>query len=200
MTVLTWVSILAVLVTLYCIVKIIPLAKKEKSSYLILLSLALTAYLGSNITYVVDENLINPLRWFNFTALVCSISSLFGLIRSSKPVFARFPGYLIYLPFLTLLFFPLVVHQTVITNLLVGTFQAGCIIVALMMYGINQYKNQKSIPQIVGVSLFLISFSIFWFAPLNSELKTVSSELLLIAGLLSLIAGIKNKFKNNLNE
>jgi len=195
MSILSWVSVLSLLAILYSLFLLIPISKRNRSAYLILLSLAIVLYGGSSLTYLIRPNSSVVIRWFNFTSLVFIISSLFAMIRDSKPIFARFPSYLIYLPFVTLLFFPLVVDQTVITNLLLGTFQAGSILVAVMMYSINHIKNGKNLIQLIGVGLFFGALIIFWFTPLNLENKTLISELLVLTGLLILSVGIRKKYQ-----
>ena len=148
MDVLSWVSIFTIITILIGLASTLKITFSIKSAYLVLLTLALVSYLGSNIIYVIDTGLSTSIKWLNLITLCFLLSSQFGLIRDSQPVFARFPIYLIYLPFILLFFFPLIVSQNVLTNLLIGTLQGGCITVALLMYGIHQFREGHYIWQL----------------------------------------------------
>jgi uncharacterized membrane protein len=119
------------------------------------------------------------------------------LIRESKPVFARFPLVLSFLPFSILLFVPLILEQTVIFNLLLGTFQAGCIVVSLMIFILNQINNQLYKWQIVGSITSLLSFSIFWFTPEFLIDKVIITELLLTFSIYFIVYGVQKPIKKD---
>lgn len=169
--------------------------KREKSAHLILLNVAMVFYIANNIVYLVDPGLVDVIKWLNLITLSSLLSSLFGLIRDSKPIFARFPGFLIYLPFITLFFFPLIVDKNILTDLLFGTFQGGCIVVALMIYGIHQLKSGSHIWMLLGAVTFMLAFISYWFLSLESETSLVLANLLVIAGLIQVSYGIKQSQK-----
>jgi len=194
MSLLSWVSILGLIIIFYSLSVLIPIILRTRSSFIMLMALSLVAYLGSNLTYLISPDFLTVIRWFNFSSLVLLVSSLFSLIRESKPIFARFPSYLIYLPFITLLFFPLIADQNVITNLLLGTFQVGCVIVGIFMFGISQIKNKDSLLQLVGAFIFLSAISLFWFTPVLPDNKVVITEMLIIAGILITSIGLRKKY------
>jgi len=195
MSLLSWVSILLLITLLYSLIIVVTTAKKANSVSLWLLSIAIISYSGSNITFLIKGGSDILIRWFNFSSLVCLVSFLFAMIRESKPIFARFPSYLIYLPFITLLFFPLIVHQSVIVNLLLGTFEIGCATVSIMMYGINHIKNKDSSEHLMAAFVFLTAILFYWFTPLNVDTKTLITELLIVPGIILITKGIKKKSK-----
>tara|TARA_R110002124_G_scaffold48026_1_gene142145 strand:+ start:19798 stop:20406 length:609 start_codon:yes stop_codon:yes gene_type:complete len=199
MDVLSWVSIFTIITILIGLASTLKITFSIKSAYLVLLTLALVSYLGSNIIYVIDTGLSTSIKWLNLITLCFLLSSQFGLIRDSQPVFARFPIYLIYLPFILLFFFPLIVSQNVLTNLLIGTLQGGCITVALLMYGIHQFREGHYIWQLSSSILFLISFIIFWFADFVERIEIISAEILIAFGIILLTTGIYTSNKNKLN-
>ncbi len=187
----SWLSLLNVLVLLFSLYHLITVITIKKSSFLILLSSALLTYLISNVVYLIDDSLIIAIRFLNTASLVCILSALFNLIRKSKPIFARFPAILGYLPFVILLFIPLVLDQSVIYNLILGTFQGGALLVSILIFSINQ-KNQKNyLLLIIGTFVCLISFTFFWMIPLTDDKITVITELLLITGVLIISLGTK---------
>jgi len=195
----SWLSLLNVLVLLFSLYHLITVITIKKSSFLILLSSALLTYLISNVVYLIDDSLIIAIRFLNTASLVCILSALFNLIRESKPIFARFPAILGYLPFVILLFIPLVLDQSVIYNLILGTFQGGALLVSILIFSINQ-KNQKNyFLLIIGTFVCLISFTFFWMIPLTDDKITVITELLLITGVLIISLGTKQSQISNLN-
>lgn len=195
----SWLSLLNVLVLLFSLFQLVTVIIVKKSSFLILLSSALLTYLISNVIYLIDDALVIAIRFLNAASLVCILSALFNLIRKSKPIFARFPTILGYLPFVILLFIPLILDQSVIYNLILGTFQGGALIVSILIFSINQ-KNEKNYSLlIIGTLVCLIAFIFFWMIPLTDIQSTVVTELLLIAGVLLISLGTKKSQLNNPN-
>ena len=195
----SWLSLLNVLVLLFSMYQLVTVIIVKKSSFLILLSFALLTYLISNVIYLIDDALIIAIRFLNAASLVCILSALFNLIRESKPIFARFPAILGYLPFVILLFIPLVLNQSIIYNLILGTFQGGALIVSILIFSINQ-KNEKNYSLlIIGTLVCLIAFIFFWMIPLADIQSTVATELLLIAGVLLISLGTKQSQINDPN-
>ncbi|MBO6621072.1 MAG: hypothetical protein JJ892_03425 [Balneola sp.] len=197
MDILSWVSILNIIVLLFSIYQVGTIFSEKRLAYLSLICLALVSYLISNIIFLVDQDLILIIRFVNLSSLVCVLSALFSLIRESKPVFARFPSILSYIPFLILLFLPLILGQTVIYNLLTATFQAGSILVALMIFVLNKLNKKDSGWHISGLILLLFAFVFYWFNTLLTPIQeVVITELVLLSGIVLLTTGIrKSHFK-----
>lgn len=195
----SWLSLLNVLVLLFSLYQLATVIAVKRSSFLILLSSALLTYLISNIIYLIDDALIVAIRFLNTASLVCILSALFNLIRESKPIFARFPTILGYLPFVILLFIPLVLDQSVIYNLILGTFQGGALIVSILIFSINQKNQNNYLLLIIGTIVCLIAFILFWMVPLTELQITVVTELLLITGVLLISLGTKQSQINNPN-
>lgn len=191
MDILSWLSTLNILVLVFSIYQISTILTNKRTVYTVLISLALIFYLTANIVFLIDRDLKFVIRFINLTSLICVLSALFSLIRESKPIFARFPTVLSYLPFVTLLFIPLILDQTVIYNLLAATFQGGSILVALMIFGLNHLNNKRYKLHISGSALLLIAFVLFWFNPLAPLQEIVISELLIISGILFVTTGTK---------
>ncbi len=197
MDILSWLSILNILVLLFSLYQVSTILSERRSAYIILICMALVSYLISNIVFLGDNTLSSTIRFVNLTALVCILSALFSLIRESKPIFARFPPILSYLPFVTLLFIPLVLENTVIYNLLLGTFQGGSIFVATMIFILNKMNKKESRWQISGCVLLIISFVVYWFSSLTLVQELIITEVLLLIGIIFVIIGTKksqNKF------
>jgi hypothetical protein len=201
MNVLDWISLLTVLSIFVGLVSTFRITTSTKSAYLILLTLSLLAYLVSKLTYIIEPG-SEIIKWSNLLTLCFILSALFGLIRRSKPVFARFPIYLIYLPFIIPFFYPLIIDQNVLTNLLLGTLEAGCIIVSLMIYGIHQIRSGDSIWELIGSISFSISFIIFWFIEVESLTESIFTEILIVIGILFVTTGIhkRNKLLSNVTS
>lgn len=195
----SWLSLLNILVLLFSLYKIITVITIKRSSFLMLLSSALLTYMVSNIIYLVDDSLIVAIRFLNTASLVCILSALFNLVRESKPVFARFPAILGYLPFIILLFVPLVLEKSVIYKLLLGTFQGGALIVSILIFSINQKNQNNYLLMIIGTLVCIISFIFFWMIPLTEKQIIVVTELLLITGVFLISLGAKQSQINTSN-
>lgn len=197
MDILSWVSILNIIVLLFSIYQVGTIFSEKRSAYISLICLALVSYLISNIIFLVDRDLILIIRFVNLSSLVCVLSALFNLIRESKPVFARFPPILSYIPFLILLFIPLILGQTVIYNLLTATFQAGSILVALMIFVLNKLSKKDYGWHISGLILLLVAFVFYWFNSLTAIQEVVITELVLLSGIVFLTTAIKKSQFNS---
>ena len=195
MTILSWISIFSIIAAFAGLALMSKPTKRDKSAYLILLNIAVVFYLASNIIYLINPDLVDVIKWLKLITLSSLLSSLFGLIHDSKPIFARFPAFLIYLPFITLFFYPLITDKNILTDLLFGTFQGGCIVVALMIYGIHQIKLGTHIWMLLGAITFMVAFISNWFLPLESETSLILSKVLVIAGIIQISYGIKQTHK-----
>lgn len=195
MEVLQWNSILVLIsvsVAGYFIFKS-TLNKKSLPYGLFLLSLS---FLGAaNITYLIDSELNSVLKWFNMLSLVSVLSGLFAYVRESKPVFARFPLYLVFIPFVTPFFYPLVIETLVISNLLIGTYQVGAALVALMMLGTKQAKEGNHWLEISGLIIICFSIASRWLSNETFSANIELSEILMSIGIIIISKGIYDKNK-----
>ena len=90
-------------------------------------------------------------------------------------------------------------QQNILINLLLGTFQAGCILVALMIYGIHQIKLGVQLWQLLGSITFLLAFLIFWFIPFEGSKAAVISQILVIGSIIAVTIGVNQSYKTKLN-
>ena len=74
-----------------------------------------------------------------FLSISLVLSALFVIIRDSKPVFARFPVSLTLLPLIGIIFFAIIPTSYAIKDILELIMQAGAILVALLLFGVNTY-------------------------------------------------------------
>ena len=128
------------LVSAGCFLALIPTAYRERISYIRLITIILLIVAVTNIGvgYVpITYGLQSLNTWGNFVSIVSVLSALFMMIRESKPVFARFPFYLTFLPFISLIFFGLLDVSFAIKDLLIIIFKAGALLVSFMLFGIH---------------------------------------------------------------
>lgn len=118
------------------------------------------------IPYIIDLfNIIVSIdlfEWGKLVSITIYISGLLVLIRRSKPVFARFPIYLTLLPFVSFLFFPLIVNSIIIKDLINAIYQGGALVVTVLVFTVNQVKQQNRRYYIIGLSLISASYIIYW--------------------------------------
>lgn len=125
------------------------------------------------------------MNWGKLISITFYISGLLVLIRESKPSFARFPLYLTALPFISFLFFPLIIDSIVIKDLVNGIYQGGALIVTILVFTVNKAKESGRRYYITGLSFVSIAFFLYWFV-FNREMieKIWISEILFSAGIL----------------
>ncbi len=147
------------------------------------------AALFISIPYVLDlfrmEPSINLFQWGKLVAVTFYISGLLVLIRESKPIFARFPLYLTALPFVSFLFFPLIIDSIVIKDLINAIYQGGALAVTVLVFTINQARKRRRRYYIIGLSSIGFSYLAYWlvFNRTTPELIWIS-EILLSVGIL----------------
>lgn len=132
---------LEVIVVLLCFITLLPNTLNSRN-------LTQVYILGSILSYVCVQifNYLGPsylLReveaWGHFISISLILSALFVIIRDSKPVFARFPMYLTLLPLSGILFFAIIPTSYAIKGILELIMQAGALVVAFLLIGVNTY-------------------------------------------------------------
>ncbi|MDZ7806901.1 MAG: hypothetical protein U5K71_07280 [Gracilimonas sp.] len=125
------------------------------------------------------------MNWGKLISITFYISGLLVLIRESKPSFARFPLYLTALPFISFIFFPLIIDSIVIKDLVNGIYQGGALIVTILVFTINKGNVIGRRYYISGLTLVSIAFILFWFV-FNREMpeNIWISEILFSVGIL----------------
>jgi uncharacterized membrane protein len=125
------------------------------------------------------------LEWGRLVAITFYISGLLVLIRESKPPFARFPIYLTALPFVSFLFFPLIIDSLAIKNLINGIYQGGALIVTLLIFTVNNVKTKGRRYYLLGLGLVTIAYLGFWGSTfLDYEGYAWSIKIILSTGIL----------------
>lgn len=161
---LNWIYILYLSVGIPAAINLFLIAKKDKSLPVLAFGVALATFLtGIMLDYGFGDNLMLAREWGDLLAITIALCGLFIEIRESKPVFARFPIYLTLLPFLTVLFYPLVIDSAIIKNLLQMIYQGGAVLVAILVISINQFLHKKREYLLVSSFVFLIAYISFWF-------------------------------------
>lgn len=142
------------------------------------------------IPYLIDlfqfEMMFDLFQWGKLISITFYISGLLVLIRESKPIFARFPAYLTALPFVSFLFFPLIIDSIVIKNLINAIYQGGALVVTVLVFTLNQAKQSKRRYYIIGISSIGLAYLSYWviLRQMNMTDFYWISEILLSVGIL----------------
>ncbi|MBO6524369.1 MAG: hypothetical protein JJ971_11120 [Balneolaceae bacterium] len=161
---LNWIYILYLSVGVPASINLFIIARKDKSLPVLAFGTSLTTFLcGVLLDYGFGDDLSLAREWGDLIAITTALCGLFIEIRESKPVFARFPIYLTLLPFLSVLFYPLVIDSVVIKNLLQLIYQGGAILVAVLVISINQFLHKKREYLLTATIIFLLAYISFWF-------------------------------------
>ncbi|MAL16398.1 MAG: hypothetical protein CL670_10525 [Balneola sp.] len=142
------------------------------------------------IPYLFDlfqiQTPLNLFQWGKLVSVTIYISGLLVLIRESKPIFARFPVYLTALPFVSFLFFPLIIDSIVIKDLINAIYQGGALIVTVLVFALKQAKKRNRRYYIIGITGVATSYLSYWliFNRSTSVDMVWVSEILLCVGIL----------------
>lgn len=169
-----WGALILGLIATYTGFKFIGFTQKNESLKFLGLCIASFVLAFSQICIVIDNwlgfydlTMYSDIivEWGHIVALAFVLSALAIFIRQSKPVFAQFPLVYAALPLLIIFSYFLVQNTYALKEWLLSIYQAGAILVALLMYSVYTYKEQRYIYILSGVVLFLFTFLIFWYIP-----------------------------------
>ncbi|MDZ7714949.1 MAG: hypothetical protein U5J95_01930 [Balneolaceae bacterium] len=152
---------------------------------IIQLSLTIESLLSEELTIYAAT----VVEWGHIVTLAILLGALASFIRDSKPYFAQFPKAYIGLPLLIVISYVLVKDTYAIKEWLISIYQGGALLVALLMYGVYTYRSQDYALVITGILVFLITYLVFWFVPINSNSLNVIWKLLLGLGIIITVLG-----------
>lgn len=169
-----WDALLLSLIAFYCGFKCYRFTEGSDSLKFLGLSIASIVFATTQASVVIDGWLLNfdltlysdvLVEWGHIISLAFVLSALAVFIRQSKPVFAQFPLIYAGLPLFIVLSYILVINTYALKDWLLSIYQGGAILVALLMYSVYTYREQKYMYILAGTLLFLITFLIYWYLP-----------------------------------
>lgn len=195
-----WASMLLTAALLYGGVRYLMLQMMFKSHKLVLFGCAFIFYaLGSSAwvaelagagtqTFFVLETIFN---WLQVAGVSCVLAGLAIENWEDRPPVARFPYLLCFTPFLLVITYVLVIHSEFMMRLLLMIYEAGGIMIALLMLGLLTAKNFDYIYALIGVILLLLAFVVYLFPGGIAETQPWIWKLIAFAGTITLIRGYK---------
>lgn len=158
---------------------------KKKTLLELYLGLAAGSISFSYACILFFNTLPSFIEWGRLVAVTFYISGLLVLIRESKPPFARFPVYLTALPFISFLFFPLIIDSIAIKNLINGIYQGGALLVTVLIFTVNNARTKGRRYYLLGLSLITIAFIGYWTSVyFDFEAYTWAVKIILSSGIL----------------
>ena len=132
---------LEIIAALLCFVVLLPSSLNLRNLTKLYLLGSICSFFTSKIYVLIGPSyLVRDVEtWGNFISISLVLSALFVLIRESKPMFARFPIYLTLLPLTGIIFFAVIPTSYAIKDILELIMQAGALLVALLIFGVNTY-------------------------------------------------------------
>jgi hypothetical protein len=94
---------------------------------------------------------------FQTLTIASLLSALAVVVRDSKPIVTRFPLALSFIPFLLVPSHLIVSHTFVLKELLFGIYQAGAIIVGLLIYGLFSTTDRRYLNIVAGIVFFAVA-------------------------------------------
>lgn len=129
--------------------------------------------------------------WANIVAISFVLSGLAFLIYDSKPVYARFPIWLCFIPLILIPAYFFGQETFVIKEWIMAIYEGGSLIVALMMYITLSIKKLDYLIVSLGIAIITISYILYWFQPGLNENFVWVWKTLSILGIIIVIHGFK---------
>lgn len=201
-----WDALLLSIVGFYCGYRCFNYAEGSDRLKFIGLSIAAFVFATSQASVVID-GWLDPIgltlysdvvvEWGHIISLAFILSALAVFIRQSKPVFAQFPLVYAALPLFIVISYVLVANTYALKDWLLSIYQGGAILVALLMYSVYTFREQRYIYILGGIILFLITFLVYWYIPGASENTDWLWKTFLIFSLLLTLYGYEYARKNS---
>lgn len=204
-----WASLVLCIIALYTGLKCYGFAQGKDRLKFMGLAIASLVLAATQLCVVIDGWLAAYnltlysgviVEWGHIVSLAFVLSGLAIFIRESKPVFAQFPLLYAALPLLIVFSYFLVQNTYALKEWLLSIYQAGAILVALLMYSIYTYRRNNFIFVLSGVGLFLVTFILFWYVPGIRENYTWVWKLFLGSSLLLTLYGYEIVIKQYRKE
>lgn len=169
-----WDALLLSLVGFFCGFKCYRFTEGSDRLKFLGLSIATFVFAMTQLSVVVDGwldafglTLYSGLvvEWGHIISLAFILSALAVFIRQSKPVFAQFPLVYAALPLFIVISYVLVANTYALKDWLLSIYQGGAILVALLMYSVYTYREQRYMYILAGIISFLITFLMYWYIP-----------------------------------
>lgn len=192
-----WFYLLYLIVGIPVTIYLFYLAKKVQSLSITMFGSALFSFLLGILFNLVDsKGISNTKEWGDLIAITLILCGLFVRIRESKPIFARFPLYLTFLPIVILFFYPFVADSNVVKILLKMILQGGALLTSLLLVTINQYIYRNRLVLLISIFLFLISYTFIWIVELDdSFISIIVGKIVFVLGIILFSIGLRNSTK-----
>lgn len=118
-------------------------------------------FVGGWTTFIIDQ----VKEWGKVYSIALVLSSLLLYVRESKPEFSRFPLLYVSFPLVVVISYLLVYDTVLLKNWLLGIYQGGAAVVAVLIYGIYYYREPIYQTVFLGSLLFLITYFIYIVLP-----------------------------------
>ena len=153
---------LEIIAALLCFIILLPSSLNLRNLTNVYLLGSLCSFFTSKIYVLIEPSyLVGDVEtWGNFMCISLVLSALFVIIRDSKPMFARFPVYLTLLPLSGIIFFAVIPTSYAIRDILELIMQAGAILVALLIFGVNTYLFKWKWTFLGSILAFLCAYMI----------------------------------------
>ncbi len=126
--------------------------------FLTLLLYYVSGYIG------VSHSLEMMIGWGRIITITILLIGLMEYTHYSKPEYARFPRMFIFLPLLLLVFWPFIDRTLVLKEWLMGIYEGGGLVAAILLVAINRHKGEQNYLTLVGLCLFAVSYLTYWFS------------------------------------
>ncbi len=195
---MTWVAFGLTIIGGYVALKLTKLTQKNGRLKFLGLTIAASIFVVMQFSIFIDGMVTNPgytaisdaiVEWGHVVCLAFILSSLAIFVRESKPVFAQFPMLYTALPLLIVFSYFLVKDTYALKRWLLAIYQGGAILVSILMYSVYTYHKQQYAMILIGVSVFLFSYLLFWYVPGVSESYSWIWKLLVASGMITTILG-----------
>ncbi|MCA1802583.1 MAG: hypothetical protein LC662_09000 [Rhodothermaceae bacterium] len=139
----------------------------EYGAFAVACLLFFLASLSLNYQLILDTDTYKDaaqlfMEWNRVSAVAVGMSGLIFLIRNAKPAITRFPVLFCWIPLLLIPFYAMVVNTIFLKEILLGIYEGGSIMVALLMYGLFLTRDKKYLIVVSGLLILLAGYILMW--------------------------------------
>lgn len=102
------------------------------------------------------------MEWSRMSAVAVAMCGLIFLIRNARPAITRFPVLFCWTPLLLIPVYAVVVNTLFLKEILLGIYEAGSMLVALLMYGLFLSRDRKYLLIVAGLVILMCGYILMW--------------------------------------
>jgi hypothetical protein len=192
-----WSDILVIICSIVSIIILFFYAGNKYLHLRLYLSISLLTLISATGGPIFYEHIAYEIsEWSKITGITFSLIVMALLIREMKPVFSRFPVLFSYIPLLIVVAYPFITEAQILKDILNQILQGGTLFIVFLFYLTLIKKLDDHFLFLLALSLFTISYGLYWFGGDFTGNHSWPWQLPLITGMILMSLKFAEIFKN----